>query len=122
MKILVAEDDELLRNLLISFLNEAGHSVQGASDGMELVKLALENKPDLIFTDLNMPNMSGDTMIAMIESHSELSSLPIIVISGAPEKEIKDMALSKDIIVLSKPFDFEKISAELKKIEDKLKP
>jgi len=32
------------------------------------------------------------------------------------------MALSKDIIVLSKPLDFEKISAELKKIEDKLKP
>lgn len=120
MKILIAEDDETLRNLLISFLEEEGHEAQSASDGIELVKLALENKPDLIFTDLNMPNMSGDTMIAMIESYSALNSIPIVVISGTPQNEIKDMGLSKDIPVLSKPLNFEKISAELEKIKKKL--
>jgi len=120
MRILIAEDDELVRKLLTSFLNEEGHETKSASNGMELIKLALKKKPDLIFTDLHMPNMNGDTMIAMIEMYPVLSGIPMVVITGATKNEIKNMALNRDIPVLSKPPDFEKISMELERIKKKL--
>ena len=116
MRILVAEDDELLRALLSDFLSELSHEVKSAADGTELVKLALAERPDLIITDLHMPGMAGDSMIAMLDMYPDLSGIPIIVISGATAGEIADMGIAKEIPVLPKPFDFGRIAAELGRV------
>ncbi|MDO8806602.1 MAG: response regulator [Elusimicrobiota bacterium] len=116
MFILVAEDDEALRSLLTEFLEGQGHTVKGAKNGMELVELALPVRPDLIITDLNMPEMDGSTMIALLNLYPELSGIPVIVITGTSLVEVAEMRIPKEIQVLIKPFNFTKISAAIEKV------
>jgi len=111
MRILIAEDDELLRALLADFLSELGHEVKSAGNGAELVKLALTERPGLVITDLHMPEMAGDSMIAMLDMYPDLAGIPIIIITGATTAELRDMGIPKEIPVLLKPFDFARIVA-----------
>lgn len=117
MRILIAEDDAGLRLLLSEFLSELGHEAEAAENGAELVKLALGGRPDLIVTDLHMPEMTGSSMIAMLDMYPDLAGIPVIVITGATPGELADMGIPKEIPVLSKPFDFEKISAAVGRAE-----
>ena len=119
MMILVAEDDDMLRILLTEFLEGLGHTIKSAENGTELVKMALDARPDLVITDLNMPQMAGDSMIAMLDMYPDLSGIPIIVITGTTADELERMSVPKEIPILSKPFDFAKIEAEIAKFEKK---
>lgn len=104
MDILLAEDDENSRLMLAGFLEALGHSPRCAANGMELVRLALEKRPDLLITDLHMPGMGGDSTLAMMDMYPDLSGIPVIVATGASRREIEDMGLPRDIVVLAKPF------------------
>ncbi|MBI5745057.1 MAG: response regulator [Elusimicrobia bacterium] len=110
MKILIAEDDAALRLLLEEFLTGLGHEVSAAENGTGLVKTALEGRPDLIVTDLHMPEMSGDSMIAMLDMYPDLAGIPVIILTGATHMELADMGIPREIPILNKPFDFDKIS------------
>jgi len=115
MRILIAEDDELLRALLADFLSEIGHEVESAENGVELVKLALALRPDLVITDLHMPEMAGNSMIAMLDMYPDLAGIPVIIITGATSAELQDMGIPEEIPVLPKPFDFARIVAEVER-------
>lgn len=119
MRILIAEDDEMLRGLLEDFLSELGHTVKSAANGTQLVKLALVERPDLVMTDLHMPEMAGNSMIAMMDMYPDLAGTPVLVISGATEAELADMGIPKEIPILPKPFNFGNIGAELDRIARK---
>ena len=119
MKILIAEDDELLRALLADFVSELGHEVKSAENGLELVKLAMAERPDLIITDLHMPEMEGSSMIAMLDLYPPLTGMPVIVISRATSSEIADMGIPVEIPILPKPFDFGRITAEVERVAHK---
>lgn len=115
MLIYVAEDDEALRALLADFLEELGHTIRCAENGLELAKMALVERPDLVVTDLHMPEMAGNSMIAMLDMYPGLSGIPVLIITGATRGELADMGIPKEIPVLSKPFDFARITAELER-------
>lgn len=116
MKILVAEDDTLVREMLDAFLTDLGHTVQSAENGAELVKLALNEKPDLIVTDLHMPEMTGNSMIAMLDMYAPLAGIPVIMVTGATKSELADFGIPSEIPILTKPVDFDKLTAEVNKI------
>lgn len=120
MKILIAEDEELLRLLLNDFLSELGHEVKCAGNGVELVTLAINERPDLVITDLNMPEMAGDSMIAMLDMCPDLAGIPVIVITGEPASVTKDRGIPKEIPILPKPFDFGMIAREIFRFEGAL--
>lgn len=115
MLTLIAEDDELLRALLSDFMSELGYEVKSAANGAALVELALAQPPDVIITDLHMPEMSGASMISMLEMYPGLAGVPVIIITGATQGELRDMGIPKDIPVLPKPFDFAKIVAAVER-------
>lgn len=119
MKILIAEDDELLRALLADFVSELGHEVKSAENGVELVKIAIAERPDLVITDLHMPEMEGDSMIAMLDMYPDLEGIPVIIISGATSSELADMGISREIPVLPKPFDFGRIAVEVGRVGER---
>jgi len=82
-RILVIEDEELLRNLYSGLLEMKGYHVETANDG----KIALEQlnetrKPDLILLDINMPHMDGVEILRIIKSNNKLKRVPVIVITG----------------------------------------
>lgn len=121
MKILIADDEEILRELLKETLTKEGYNVITASDGKELIKLALEDKPDLIITDIQMPNISGDTVIAMIEEYEDLSQIPVIIITGMSETTFKQLGVSRSIEVVTKPIDLEKLKFLISKYNQQKK-
>lgn len=109
MRILIAEDDWFLRELLADFLSELGHETTCAKNGTELVKLALSGRPELVITDLHIPAITGGSMIDMLHMYPDLANIPVIVITGATSSELCKMGIPKEIPVLPKPFDFAKV-------------
>src|SRR5690349_11137649 len=83
--ILVAEDHADARLLMRDILEGMGHQVLEATDGLEGVKLALTNPPDLIILDLMMPTASGDSALRFMRGTPGLESIPILVVSAHPD-------------------------------------
>lgn len=78
--ILIVDDDSSIRLLFKQFLEGEGYKVSLASDGQEGIALLKQQKPDLIITDILMPEMDGLEIVREVRKHH--SSIPIIAISG----------------------------------------
>jgi len=78
--ILIVDDDPTLRTLFEQYLTNSGYSVALAADGREGLDLMRQQKPDLIITDIMMPEMDGLEIIREIRAHHP--ELPVIAISG----------------------------------------
>ena len=81
-KILVAEDDEITRQLLCMTLERQGFQVVTAEDGIQAYDFALLQRPDLIITDVDMPGADGAHFVRRVRDTEELAQTPIIVTTG----------------------------------------
>jgi DNA-binding response OmpR family regulator len=81
-KILVVEDDDVQRELVRMALERDGYAVLLACDGASGFELALEERPDLIITDVWMPTADGVYLIRRVRSEPALASTPILVTTG----------------------------------------
>ena len=93
IKILIAEDNSLLRGVLRDALEEAGMTVVGeAGDGMEAVSVAERARPDVVVMDMRMPNVDG------IEATEQIASadwaMPVVVLSAYDEPQMIEAALA----------------------------
>jgi DNA-binding response OmpR family regulator len=89
-KVLVAEDDPDIRNLIVYSLQFAGFDVMEATNGIEAVTIAQAEKPDIILLDVRMPKMSGYEACAELKSEAATESIPIVFLSArGQETEIK---------------------------------
>jgi len=79
-KILLVEDDDLVRDMLTQLLERAAHQVTAAANGEEATHYLKNETPDLMITDIIMPKKSGITLISEVRSHHP--NLEIIAISG----------------------------------------
>jgi len=102
LKIAIGEDNEDHRLLLQRALERLGHSVIGMADcGSDLVELCVEKSPDLVITDIKMPDMDGLAAAAKISAEAPL---PIIVVTSHLEEEYVKRAQSEQILAfLVKP-------------------
>lgn len=81
-KILVAEDDEVARELMWMTLARQGYAVTTAEDGIKAYELASMLRPDLIITDIQMPAADGAHFIRRVRDNAEIATTPIIVTTG----------------------------------------
>jgi CheY-like chemotaxis protein len=81
-KILVAEDDDVARELMKLTLEREGYAVLVAADGERGFELAEAERPDLIITDVSMPTADGVYLIRRVRSTPELAATPILVTTG----------------------------------------
>lgn len=86
-KILVVEDSPDTRQMMTDLLENLGHSVSEARDGLEGVRIALSERPDLILLDLMMPTASGDSALSFMRGTPGLTEIPIMVVSAHPDVE-----------------------------------
>lgn len=84
--ILVVEDDEMAKELLIITLSDAGYRVASASSGKEALLLARKLKPSVITLDIMLPGVSGWDILKNLKEDSATSSIPILVISMNDDK------------------------------------
>ncbi len=120
-KILVIEDEADIRNTIKQILEFEGHDVLSASDGVEGVNSAKENIPDLIISDVNMPELDGFGVITELRNNKSTSTIPIILLTARSEKEdIREgMNLGADDY-LNKPFTIDELKKSIKTRLDKL--
>lgn len=105
--ILVAEDDNVLRELMSDYLEENGYHVLRANDGQEAMRLIDLHHVDLLICDIMMPQMDGYTLTQELRS---AYSLPIIIVTAREAMEDKRrgfLAGADDYMV--KPVDFEEL-------------
>ncbi|MBF0233537.1 MAG: response regulator [Desulfamplus sp.] len=110
-KILIVDDDPNIRDYLVSLLEDNGYATCTATDVRDGLKVAKENKPDLITLDLEMPGEWGPRFYRQLAQDDELKNTPVIVISGLSGN---DYAISKAVATLSKPFDREELLSIIK--------
>lgn len=81
-KILVAEDEADIRELIVYSLTFSGFEVVTAADGEEAVQKALQERPDLVMLDVRMPKMTGYEVCSAIKKTSDLADVPVIILSA----------------------------------------
>lgn len=102
--ILVVDDDAPILLLMRNLLREFGFEAVSADSGEQALAEAQKRTPDLILLDRNMPGMTGDEVVRKLRSRDELSSVPILILSGEPiaPDEITRMGATGAVL---KPFD-----------------
>jgi DNA-binding response OmpR family regulator len=89
-KILIAEDERDIRELVTFTLRYAGHEVHQATNGEEALNMAREIVPDLILMDVRMPKMTGYEACRHMKADEKLKNIPVVFLSAkGQETEIQ---------------------------------
>ncbi|MCL4253286.1 MAG: response regulator transcription factor [Anaerolineae bacterium] len=120
-KILIAEDERDIRELISFTLTFAGHEIIQASNGAEAVELAPKIMPDLIMMDVRMPRMTGYEACRAIKQMDEVKHIPVVFLSAkGQDDEVTDAMEAGAMDYITKPFSptelSEKVASLLKKI------
>jgi len=83
-RILVADDDKLIRTLLSDTLEGFGYTAILASDGEEALKKVRSERPDLIMLDIMMPKRNGIQVSQEVKNNPATSGIPIIIVTALP--------------------------------------
>jgi DNA-binding response OmpR family regulator len=86
-KVLIADDDNDLRGMTKEFFESENFDVIEASNGEDALRLALEEKPDLILTDIIMPKMDGVELMQKVREDEWGKNVPIIALSNVDTSE-----------------------------------
>ena len=114
-KILVADDEEDILEILEIRLSNAGYEVIKARDGREAVEYAFKEKPDLIVMDVMMPVMDGFEATKTLRSKLATAAIPVLMLTAKRDKEseLKGLEVGADDY-LTKPFDKDKLLARIR--------
>ncbi len=109
-KVLVAEDDRDTREVIAFYLNSLGYQVITASCGRTALELVRQDLPDLLLTDIQMPDLDGLELIRQLRADPSLAGMPIVAITAyGAEKIGKAIAAGADAC-LAKPLDLARLA------------
>ena len=114
LKVLVVDDEELIRNVVKEYLLLEGIEVDEASDGDEAIALTLKNKYDLIVMDIMMPHKDGFSTVKEIKKEKDI---PVIMLSARGEEYDKLIGFDLGIDdYVTKPFSPKELVARIKAV------
>jgi len=115
-KILLVEDNRDLMHYISSIIEEAG-IVEQARNGREALEKMKEYTPDLIITDLMMPEMDGIALVETLSKHPKWSSIPIIILTAKTLDEEKIKLFKIGVVdYITKPFSAEQLMLKIKNL------
>ncbi len=107
-RVLVADDDDDIRTLIVMNLELSGYQVASAADGMEAAKLARTLLPDVIVLDLMMPGMDGLEVLHGLKTWPETSEIPIVMLTAkASDHDVWQGWQAGASYYMTKPFDLD---------------
>jgi len=117
--ILVADDDPQILTMLGIRLSKRGYQVVEASDGLQTLKKAREQKPDLVLLDVMMPGKNGWEVAKELRADEELRDVGIVMLTAIGERvnEMTSPLYGADAYV-DKPFEFADLEAKIKRVLD----
>ena len=119
-KVLLAEDDEFSRDMLVRRLKRQGYEMIAAADGREALRAVREHHPDVILMDLNMPGMDGQTAMRLLKSDPRSFKIPIIVLTAcASLEDVAEAVAAGCYAYETKPIVLSRL---VERIEEALRP
>jgi len=103
-KILVIEDREYVRQVLVAVLVDAGYHTVGLPSAITALERLAEIKPQIILLDMEMPGMNGRQFLVRLRAIPRWAELPVLIVSGYGDTSLPS-AERPGIAVLAKPFD-----------------
>ncbi len=85
--ILVVDDHEEIREALAEILEEEGHKILQAVDGLDALEVIASNRPDVVLRDIAMPGMDGLETLRRLKDQPESSSLPVIMVTAQGDRQ-----------------------------------
>ena len=108
--VLVAEDDEDIRLMMLTLLRMKGYQTAEASDGQETLDVACALRPDVILMDLQLPRLNGFAVARFLRQTETLRRVPIIVVSAHDPAKHRNLALAAGCnAYVQKPIDFDSL-------------
>lgn len=109
-KILLAEDDQTLRETLTDMFAQANFEVTAAENGLEALGMLKNENFDLLVTDLHMRPMNGLALLEAIRANYSWNSMPVIILTADPLQELRMRGLEGGVNdYLNKPFSFKEL-------------
>ena len=109
-KILIVDDEEDVRNLLMLIFRDAGYHVLSAQNGQEAVEMARKERPDLIFLDILMPVMDGFQACSILKKDPATRDTFIAFLTAKDMPEDWDRGLQSEAdVYIAKPFTNERL-------------
>lgn len=105
-KILVIDDSSVIRSMVRDMLPKGNFEVLEAKDGLQGLNLIQQERPNLIMLDFLLPKMSGWDVYQQIQTHKELQSIPLVLMSGRKEEVTEKLQEPFEYFeFVQKPFD-----------------
>ena len=119
-KILIAEDEPDIRDLVAFTLRFAGHEVVAVANGAEVVQAAPQEMPDLILMDVRMPQMTGYEACEKIKADPRVKDIPVVFLSAkGQDSEIQAGLAAGATDYLLKPFGPMELTDKVKELLEK---
>ncbi len=116
-KILIAEDERDIRDLIIFTLRFAGHEVLAATNGEEALGIALKEVPDLILMDVRMPRMTGYEACKRMKQENTIKHIPVAFLSAkGQESEVQTGLEVGAVEYILKPFSPDQLTDRVRVI------
>jgi DNA-binding response OmpR family regulator len=116
-KILIAEDERDIRDLIAFTLRFAGHEVIPTTNGAEAVQAAHDEKPDLILLDVRMPRLTGYDACRQIKQAPDLQHIPVVFLSAkGQESEVQTGLEAGAAAYILKPFAPDDLTRRLQEV------
>ena len=113
-KILVAEDEKQIAEMIAFKLTNGGHKVIWAQDGEQAVTLATRELPDLILLDVMMPGLNGLEVLRRLKGDSALRSVPVIMVTAkGHERDVLNGLRGGAADYVVKPFSLKELAARV---------
>jgi len=106
VRVLVVDDDPVILKLLEVNFEMEGYAVSTASDGVQGLRAAREQRPHVIISDVMMPHMNGLELVAALDADEATGAIPVILLSArAQETDVSDGLQAGADDYVTKPFD-----------------
>jgi CheY-like chemotaxis protein len=115
-KILVVDDSDDTRDMMAKLLELESFIVVTAEDGIEALKVAADEQPDLIITDVNMPRLNGIDMIKQLRQQPGFGSVPVIAITAYGNGVAKEALKAGADGAATKPVQFSELVDRVRRL------
>lgn len=113
-KILLAEDEKQIADMISFKLSNGGHQIVRAQDGEQAIALAGRELPDLILLDAMMPGLSGFEVLRRLKGDASLRAIPVIMVTAkGHERDVLSGLRGGAIDYIVKPFSLKELSARV---------
>ena len=113
-KVLVVDDQDMVRNVVVRMVGALGYEAMEAKDGRDGYETTVRELPDLVFSDVDMPEMNGFEMTRKLREDKRTNGIKVVLSSGRDTPEYREQAKSSGAdVYLPKPYRLEDLKSTL---------